>query len=137
MVVVAGEDAVLAADDGGDEVALFIDIGHALAVDDALCAGAEMGPYDVEDVLQTGHFVLTQGGAGIALDAACTAAGVEVAAEGFGEDLGGEDDIAHLDDRGKIHGRCNGCVFHSIKKPPPRHAHATYHTTGCCPWAVR
>ena len=97
-VAVAGEDAVLAADDARHEVALLVGVGDALAVDDALCCGREVGPDVVETVLDLHDLVEGDGCAGLALDTAGTVAGVEVAAELLGQQVRRDEDVANLED---------------------------------------
>ena len=86
-VVVAGEDAILSPHDAGDEVAVAVGIGHALAVDDGLCRGMQMGPHGVEAILDGHHLVERHGCARVALDATSAVACREVATKLFGENI--------------------------------------------------
>ena len=97
-VAVAGEDAVLAVDDGGDEVAFGVDGAYAFAVDDLAGLGAEVVPNFAEYGFEVVNLVHGDGGAGFAFDAALAAASYEVAAEEFGEYVGGKEDVAYLED---------------------------------------
>ena len=93
---VIGEDTVFSVDDAGDEVTLFVGIGHALTVDDALCRGREVAPDSIETVLYLGYFVHGDRGAGIALNTALALAGREVTTEMLRQDVGGDKHIAYL-----------------------------------------
>ena len=95
-VVVAGEDAVLAAHDAGDEVALTVGVGYALLVDDGLRLCRHIAPDGVEGTLYAGYFVEGDGCAGVAFDAADAFAGVEVAAELLGDDVRGDEDGVYI-----------------------------------------
>ena len=101
-VVVVGEDAVLTADDAGDEVAVAVGVGHALTVDDGLCRGREVGPYGIERVFYLANLVERHRGTGIAFNTAGTLAGTQVATELLSEDVGRDEYLADLQDRGKF-----------------------------------
>lgn len=93
---VTGEHTVFAVDDAGHEVALLVGVGHALAVDDGLGRGTQVAPDGVEGVFDVCHFVEADGRAGIALDAAGATAGIKVATELFGQDVGRDEYVANL-----------------------------------------
>ena len=97
---IAGEDTVLAIDNTGDEVAFAVGVGNALGVDQTLGLGAEVWPDIVEYGLEMSHFVHGQWGTAVAFHAALPFAGFEIAAEAFGENFGGEDDISYFYDWG-------------------------------------
>jgi len=101
-VVVVGEDAVLTADDAGDEVAVTVGVGHALTVDDGLCRGREVGPYGIERVFYLANLVERHRGTGIAFNTTGTLAGTQVATELLSEDVGRDEYLADLQDRGKF-----------------------------------
>jgi len=87
VVVVGSEDAVLAVDDGGDEVALLIDVGYALLVDDLAGLGREVALNERKDVFDGDHLVHGYRGTGVALHTADAAACLIVAAEHLIEDV--------------------------------------------------
>ena len=63
-------------------------IGHALLVDNGLRRRTEVGPDFVEHILQFAYFVECQRSSRVAFHAADAAAGIEVAAETFRQDVG-------------------------------------------------
>ena len=69
-VVVASEDAVLATDDAGDEVAIAVGISHSLTVDDGLCLSREIRPHGIGGGFDLVDFIEGYGCSGIALDTA-------------------------------------------------------------------
>lgn len=94
----AAEGAVAAADDARHQLALGVGIADALAVDDGLRSSRKLVPQGIELCFDVGHFVEGDGGTGVAFLAATSVAAVDVAAEELGEDVGVEDDVAHLDE---------------------------------------
>ena len=78
-LVVAGEHAVLAIDDGGHEFATGVVVGDALTLDDLAGLGQQLVPYLGQQGLDLFHLVGGDGCARIALDAAGTVATLKVA----------------------------------------------------------
>ena len=95
-VGVAGEDAVLAIDNGRDEVALRVDGRDTLAVDDGTGFRREVVPDFRQGFFEFVDFLERHGSPRLAFDAAFPAAGREVAAEIFGQYVGREQYLAHL-----------------------------------------
>lgn len=98
-VAVAGKNAILAVDDGCDKVAFRVDGAYAFAVDDATGLGTEIVPYLGKDAFEVVYLLHRDGGTGLAFDAALTAAGLKVAAEIFGKNVGRNENVANLEDR--------------------------------------
>ena len=90
------EDAVLAADDGGDEFARGVVVGYALTVDDAAGLGAEVVLDVGQDGFDLGNLVECDGSAGVAFDAAGAVTGAEVAGELLPQDIERDNDVADL-----------------------------------------
>lgn len=93
---IAREGAVAPVDDGGDQVAFFVDVCHALPVYGFDGAGQEVWADDGQDFFEAGYLRLLEGGAGIAFDAACSEASVEVAAEEFFGQVEGYEGVLYL-----------------------------------------
>ena len=79
--MVAGEDAVLAVDDGRYHVAFLVYVGHALLVYDGLGGSGQVVPYGIKVLFYLCCFLKGNRGSGIALDAALPVALGQVAAE--------------------------------------------------------
>ena len=78
-LVVAGEHAVLAIDDGGHEFATGVVVGDALTLDDLAGLGQQFVPYLGQQGLDLFYLVGGDGCARVALDAAGTIATLKVA----------------------------------------------------------
>ena len=78
---VGGEDTVASVDDRSHQVALAVDIGHAVFLDFATGGGQEVVDDGGEHFFELAALVFGDRSAGIAVDAALAEAAVEVAAE--------------------------------------------------------
>ena len=95
-VAIAGENAILAIDDGGDQIAFRVDGGDAFTIDDGTGFWGKVIPDLVQHLFQFVNFFHGDGGSCFALNTAFSTAGLKVAAEVFGKDIGREQDFAHL-----------------------------------------
>ena len=83
-------------DDAGHEVALLVGVGHPLTVDDALCRSRQILPNFIQASFNLADFIEGYGRSGVAFHTAGTVAGVEVATELFGQQVGGNENAADL-----------------------------------------
>lgn len=97
VALLAGKDTFATADDTSDKVSFDVDVAHSVEVDFGLCLCAEPAPYDVQGSFEGCNLLHRDGCSGISLDATCSVACIEIAAEVFGEDVRMDDDIPNDD----------------------------------------
>lgn len=101
VLVVAGKHTVLAVDNGGDEVAVGIGVRHALPGYEPAGGFGEQRLGLGQHLLQLFHLIGQQRGARLAFNTTGSAAGLEVAAETAGKNVGGKQHRAYLQNGGK------------------------------------
>lgn len=93
---IAGEDAVFAVDDGGDELTVGVEISNAVFLDFSLCLRQQIVPDVGQNFLEFLELIVGYWCSGIALDAAGALAGIDVATkESFGQ-FGADHGVAYL-----------------------------------------
>ena len=115
-IVVIGEHAVFATHDGRHQLAFRVGVGHTLTVHNGLSLSGHLGPGSVQRRFDLADFSEGDGRAGIALDAAGTATGTEVAAELLGKDGRGDQHFPHFKYRYLFHAKLNNSKLKNYSK---------------------
>ena len=92
----ACEHAVLAPDNACHHIAIGVGISNTLAVDDTLGGSREVIPHIIENSLDTGYLVESDGCSGISLNATLALAGIEVATEHLRQYVGGYQYVVNI-----------------------------------------
>lgn len=96
VVAVTGEYAIFPVDNGGYEVAFFVDISYSLLFDDFLSLRQQVVPYFRKYFLYFFIFLFADGRASIAFNAAFAEAFVEVTAKKLFDKVKADQSIANL-----------------------------------------
>ena len=106
-IVITSKHTILTTDDAGDKIAITVGVGNALAVNNGLSLCREVWPHGVEHVLDGTNLVECDGCSGIAFDTADALALRQVTAEALGQNVGGDENVANLNDGRKVfQGKC-------------------------------
>ena len=126
QILITSEHAILAVHNARHQVAVTVGISHALSVDHALGRSRKLGPNLVETGLNAPYLVERYRCAGIALDTAPPLAGIEITAEFFGENIGGNQYVPYL----------KNVKFHKTLFQTPASC-GSYHSISAAPCARR
>ena len=107
VALITSKDTILSANNAGHQVAVAIGVGHALRIDDRLGRGRQVAPDSLQARLHLADFIQRDRRAGITFYTTDALAFLVVTAKIRRDNVGGKQDVAHLNDGGNL-------VYHAI-----------------------